>query len=97
MALKLPRSKGQTAGTVSRYCILLGMTASVTLGYQGCNPDIGAADHAEPGVAGSKEVGRTAALLLLPYYLPAEPWALKRDRRKYLAYAAPFQQPCVQH
>ncbi len=68
----------------------LGLTASVTLGYQGCNPAVGAANCAQLGVAGSKEAGRTAALLLLPYYLPAVAWALKRGRRKYLVYSAPF-------
>jgi hypothetical protein len=35
-------------------------------------------------------VGRTAALLLLPYYLPAAVWALKRRKPKYLLYSALF-------
>ena len=68
----------------------LGLTASVTLGYQGSNPAVGVAEYARPGVAGSKEAGRTAALLLLPYYLPALAWALKRGRRRYLVYSSLF-------
>jgi hypothetical protein len=39
------------------------------------------------GGSGAK---RTAAFLLLSYYLPATVWALKRGRRKYLLYSVPF-------
>lgn len=44
--------------------------------------------RARPRGAGSPEAGRTAALL--PYYLPAVAWALRRRKWKYLLYSAPF-------
>ncbi len=68
----------------------LGLTASVTLAYQSSNPEGDAADYSSVGVAGGPEAGRLAALLLLPYYLVAVAWALKRGRRKYLFYSAPI-------
>ncbi len=68
----------------------LGLTASVTLAYQRLDPDIDAAVASRWGAAGSPEAGRHAALLLLPYYLPAAAWALQRRKRKYLLYSAPF-------
>ena len=68
----------------------LSIIASVMLAYQGSNLDGEAADCARSGGAGSRKAGRIAALLLLPYYLPAVAWALKRGRRRYLLYSAPF-------
>lgn len=68
----------------------LGLTASVTIAYEGSNPEGNAAAYARSGVAGSSEAGRIAALLLLPYYLPAVAWALKRGRRRSLLYSALF-------
>jgi uncharacterized membrane protein len=69
----------------------LGLITSVTLAYQRLNPDDEIARPLlQPGAAGSPEVGRTAALLLLPYYLPAVVWTLKRRKPKYLLYSAPF-------
>jgi hypothetical protein len=37
-----------------------------------------------------RPVWYAAALLLLSYYLPAAAWALRRGRRKYLIFSAPF-------
>ena len=68
----------------------LGLIASVTLAYQLLNPDDERTRPSQPGAADSPKVGRTAALLLLPYYLPAAVWALKRRKPKYLLYSAPF-------
>jgi hypothetical protein len=68
----------------------IGSTASVALAYQRLGRDDGAARRLRPGGTGSPERGRSAALLLLCYYLPAAVWALKRRRRKYLLYSAPF-------
>ncbi len=68
----------------------LGLTASVTMAYQRLDPAGDAAVPPRRGAAGSPEAGRDAALLLLPYYLPAAAWALTRRRRKYLLRSAPF-------
>jgi Carotenoid biosynthesis protein len=68
----------------------LGLIASVTLADQRLDPDDERTRPSQPGAADSPEVGRTAALLLLPYYLPAAVWALKRRKAKYLLYSAPF-------
>ena len=76
----------------------LGLTTSVTIAYEGFTPDGGAAGYARLGAAGSPQAGRIAALLLLPYYLPAVVWALKRGRRRYLLYTRhSFQRRYVQH
>lgn len=50
----------------------------------------GAAEGQRPGTAGSPEAGRDAALLLLPYYLPAAAWAVARRRPRFLLNSAPF-------
>lgn len=39
---------------------------------------------------GRPPAGRLPALLLLPYYLAAAAWAIKRRRFRYLIYSAPF-------
>ncbi len=49
----------------------LGLIAAVTLAYQGFDLDGNGADYVRPAAAGSPEAERIAALLLLPYYLPA--------------------------
>ena len=68
----------------------LGLTTSVTLGYQHLDSGDEIAPPLRSGIAGSPKAGRTAAFLLLPYYLPAAVWALKRRRPKYLLYSAAF-------
>jgi uncharacterized membrane protein len=55
------------------------MISSLTLAYLRLAPDA-------PRPAG----GRGPALLLLSYYLPVAAWAMRRRRRKYLIYSAPF-------
>lgn len=57
----------------------IGLVSSLTLAYLRLAPDA-------PRPAG----GRGPALLLLSYYLPAAAWAMRRRRRKYLIYSAPF-------
>jgi uncharacterized membrane protein len=64
----------------------LGVTTSITLAYQRLGPVVAAGS----GGVGGPEVGRSAALLLLSYYLPAAAWAAKGCRRQYLLYSAPF-------
>lgn len=64
----------------------LGVTTSITLAYQRLGPVVAAGS----GGVGGPEVGRSAALLLLSYYLPAAAWAAKGRRRHYLLYSAPF-------
>ena len=68
----------------------LSLITSVTLANQRLDPDDERTRPSQPGAADSPKVGRTAALLLLPYYLPAAVWALKRRKPKYLLYSAPF-------
>ncbi len=68
----------------------LGLVTGVTLAYQHFNPDDEIAHALGPGAAGSREAGRNASLLLLPYYLPAAMWALKRRQPKYLLYSGLF-------
>ncbi len=66
------------------------LTASVTLAYQRLESGQNAADKFDSEDAGGPGSQRAAALLLLSYYLPAAVWALKREKRKYLLYSAPF-------
>jgi uncharacterized membrane protein len=68
----------------------IALTTSVTLAYQRLASGQNGAYAAEQGNIGGPGSQRAAALLLLPYYLPAAAWALKRERRKYLLYSAPF-------
>ena len=62
----------------------------VTLAYQRLQTGGNAADAPDPGDSDGPRAERAAALLLLSYYLPATLWALKRGRRKYVLYSAPF-------
>ncbi len=68
----------------------IALVISVTLAYQRLDAECEAADAPGQGDAGAPRAGREAALLLLSYYLPAAAWALKRGRRKYMLYSAPF-------
>ena len=65
----------------------LALISTVTLAYQRLGDGAG---PPHPGAAGSPEAGRDAALLLLPYYLPAAAWALRGRRWRYLLHSAPF-------
>jgi uncharacterized membrane protein len=58
------------------------LVTSVTLAFRRLEPE-----HNAPNAA---PAGRSAALLLLSYYLPAAAWALEQRRPKYLIYSAPF-------
>jgi uncharacterized membrane protein len=68
----------------------IALTSGVMLAYQRLRPrgDVTDAAELENGCGSSAE--RSAALLLLSYYLPAAVWAMKQERRKYLLYSAPF-------
>jgi uncharacterized membrane protein len=65
------------------YAGWISLIISVTLAFRLLDPEH-AADAPGPAAA------RSAALLLLSYYLPAAAWALKQRRPKYLLYSAPF-------
>jgi uncharacterized membrane protein len=66
------------------------LTTGVTLAYQRLQIGGNVADAPDPEHSDSPWAERTAALLLLSYYLPAAVWALKQGKRKYLLYSAPF-------
>jgi uncharacterized membrane protein len=68
----------------------IALTSGVMLAYQRLRTRSNATDAAESKNGGGPSAERSAALLLLSYYLPAAVWALKRGRRKYLLYSAPF-------
>jgi uncharacterized membrane protein len=66
------------------------LTTGVALAYQRLQIGGNVADAPDPEDSHGPGAERAAALLLLSYYLPAAVWALKRGRRKYLLYSAPF-------
>lgn len=67
----------------------LELTGGVTAAYETLAG--GSQDQVDtPGAAGSTAAGRTAALLLLPYYLPAAAWAFWRRKPRFLLYSALF-------
>jgi uncharacterized membrane protein len=68
----------------------IALTSGVMLAYQRLRTRSNATDAAESENGGGPSAERSAALLLFSYYLPAAVWALKRGRRKYLLYSAPF-------
>ncbi len=68
----------------------LALTTGVTLSYQRLQIRGNVADAPDPEDNDGPGAERAAALLLLSYYLPAAVWALKRGRRQYLLYSAPF-------
>jgi uncharacterized membrane protein len=54
------------------------LSTSVILAYQRLRPRGDAADASDAQNGGGSDTERAAALLLLPYYLPAAAWALKQ-------------------
>ena len=68
----------------------IALTSGVMLAYQRLRTRSNATDAAESKNGGVPGAEQSAALLLLSYYLPAAVWAMKRGRRKYLLYSAPF-------
>ncbi len=68
----------------------IALITSVTLAHQRLEIGSSTAEAPGPSKAGYPGAGRSAALLLLSYYLPAAAWALKRRRPRYLIYSAPF-------
>src|SRR5262249_23177338 len=80
----------EIAGANGRHGIPVGnftswvfLTATVTLLYLRLSGDQ-AAERAQPGAAGSARAGRTAALLLLPYYLRPLAWAIRTRRPRFI-------------
>ncbi len=72
------------------YAGWISLLTSVTLAYRLLEPRRRATGASGPWAAGSPQAGRSAALLLLSYYLPAAAWTLKQRRPKHLIYSAPF-------
>jgi uncharacterized membrane protein len=68
----------------------ISLLTSLTLAYQLSKPGDNPAGAPDPWTAGGPQAGRSAALLLLTYYLPAAAWTLKRRRPRHLIYSAPF-------
>jgi uncharacterized membrane protein len=74
---------GKQGIPASNFVSWLVLITSVALAYQFLTRD----DPVDPfraGGAGSVEAGRTAALLLAPYYLPAAAWAIQHRKFWYL-------------
>jgi uncharacterized membrane protein len=86
-AIEVEGPNGKRGVPLLNYAGWIALTAGVALSYRRLAP--GATGTARTR-AGRPKSGRGAALLLLSYYLPAVAWALKRRRRKYLLYSAPF-------
>ena len=89
-AAEIVGPNGKQGVPLSNFAGWFGLTASVALAYQSLDPTGGTADKPGAGMSGSPETGRYAALLLLPYYLPAVGWALRRHGWRYLLHSAPF-------
>ena len=68
----------------------LALTSGVTLAYQRLESRGNIAEPPDSEEGSGQGSERAAAVLLLSYYLPAALWALKRGKRKYLLYSAPF-------
>jgi uncharacterized membrane protein len=68
----------------------LALTTGGTLAYQRLQITGNVADAPDSEDSDGPGAERAAAILLLSYYLPAALWALKRGKRKYLLYSAPF-------
>lgn len=66
----------------------LALTGGVSLAYLLLTSDV-TQEGSGPSPE-SREAGRQAAYLLLPYYLPAVCWALLRRKPRYLVYSAVF-------
>ncbi|MDP8949245.1 MAG: carotenoid biosynthesis protein [Actinomycetota bacterium] len=88
-AAEVKGPNGKRGVPLLNYAGWIALTTSVALSYRRLALDADATAPSRPR-AGGPESGRGAALLLLSYYLPAVAWALKRRRRKYLLYSAPF-------
>jgi hypothetical protein len=75
---------GQRGIPVSNFVGWLALTGGVTGGYLLLEPCLGAA----PTPQAPATAGRTAALVLVPYYLASAGWALGRRRPHSLLYSA---------
>jgi uncharacterized membrane protein len=89
-ASELKGPNGKRGVPLLNFAGWLALTSGVTLAYQRLQIGGNGVDAPDPEDSGSQAAERAAALLLLSYYLPAAVWALKRGRRKYLLYSAPF-------
>jgi hypothetical protein len=80
---------GQHGIPVANFVGWLALTGSVTGCYLLLEPRLGEGPPPR-GTAGQRPAtaGRTAALVLLPYYLGGAGWALGRRRPRYLLYSA---------
>jgi len=89
-ASELKGPNGKRGVPLLNFAGWLALTTGVTLAYQRLQVGGNVAEAPDPEDSVGPGSERAAALLLLSYYLPAAVWALKRGRRKYLLYSAPF-------
>ena len=89
-ASELKGPNGKRGVPLLNFAGWVALTTGVTLAYQRLQIGGNVADAPDPEDSGGPGDERAAAILLLSYYLPAAVWALKRGRRKYLLYSAPF-------
>jgi len=89
-ASELKGPNGKRGVPLLNFAGWVALTTGVTLAYQRLQIGGNVADAPDPEDSGGPGDERAAAILLFSYYLPAAVWALKRGRRKYLLYSAPF-------
>jgi uncharacterized membrane protein len=88
-APEIKGSNGKRGIPLLNFAGWITLSTSVILAYHRLRTR-GDADVSDSQNGRGSDAERAAALLLLSYYLPAAVWALKRGRRKYLLYSAPF-------
>ncbi len=89
-APEIKGSNGKRGIPLLNFAGWLALSTGVILAYQRLRTRGDAAEAYDSQNGGGSDAERAAALLLLSYYLPAALWALKRGKRKYLLYSAPF-------
>jgi uncharacterized membrane protein len=89
-AREIRGSNGRRGVPLYNFAGWLAIESSIASSYLSLAPDEGSPDPRRPWEAGGPEAGRAAALLLLPYFLPAAAWAIRRRGWRYLLYSAPF-------
>ena len=89
-ASEVKGANGKRGIPVLNFAGWITLTSGVMLAYQLLRTTGDATEAAESEEGGGPGAERWAALLLFSYYLPAAAWALKRGKRRYFLYSAPF-------
>lgn len=84
-ASEIVSSNGHHGIPIDNFTGWIVLTSGVTLLYLWLAGD--SATELQPGKAGSVWSGRTAAILLLPYYLGAFTWAIKQRKFRYILFS----------